>query len=282
MAVQKLFDLHVHSDNSPDGDHSITVLCEHAVKAGLRAIAITDHCECNLYHSDHYDRAIRQSYFESVKAKSLFAGELLVLCGVELGQPLQGLAAARDALAVGDFDFVLCSLHNIAGKPDFYYIRYDDGEHEPYSLLERHFSQLLEMVRTLEFDSLGHLTYPLRYMIGTEGLAIDLSRLSGVLDEILGTLAARNKALEINVSGLRGPFGRTMPEADLVRRFLELGGQFITIGSDAHRAEHVGANLTDGIEIARNAGFTHITLFEKREPILIPIQNTSSDNGGTE
>jgi histidinol-phosphatase (PHP family) len=271
MPYNKLFDMHVHSDNSPDGDHSVTVLCERAIETGLRAVALTDHCECNVYRQEHYDRTLRQSYFESVKAKSVFTGQLLVLSGVELGQPLQGPDAAAEILSVGELDFVLCSLHNVRGRPDFFFIRYGKGHDAPESLLEKYFTELCEMAKTVDFDSLAHLTYPLRYMIGEHHLDISLSAYSELTDEILRTLAQRGKALEINVSGLRGKYGTAMPDLPLVKRFRALGGEYITVGSDAHRAEHIGANIRDGIEIAAAAGFSHIALYEKREPILIPI-----------
>ena len=42
-------DLHVHTDNSPDGVHSPMFVCEHSVKNSLRAVAMTDHCEIDKF-----------------------------------------------------------------------------------------------------------------------------------------------------------------------------------------------------------------------------------------
>ncbi|MCL2514215.1 MAG: PHP domain-containing protein, partial [Oscillospiraceae bacterium] len=84
MEFKKQVDTHVHTDNSPDGRHSPMYMCETAVDMGLRAVAFTDHCEMESYCGDRYDRSVKQSYFETAKAKSAFLGKLLVLHGIEM------------------------------------------------------------------------------------------------------------------------------------------------------------------------------------------------------
>ena len=71
MSFKNLVDFHLHTDNSDDGFDPVMLMCEYAVNAGLRAIAITDHCECNRYRADIYrfDKSIRQSFIEAKKAK---------------------------------------------------------------------------------------------------------------------------------------------------------------------------------------------------------------------
>ena len=54
MNKQRIMDMHVHSDNSPDGHHSPMYICESAVDKGLRAIAFTDHCEVDKFFSQKY------------------------------------------------------------------------------------------------------------------------------------------------------------------------------------------------------------------------------------
>ena len=46
-----------------------------------------------------------------------------------------------------------------------------------------------------------------------------------------------------------------MPEEDVVRRFKQLGGEFVTVGSDAHYAKDIGAGVDVGMEIAQRSGF---------------------------
>jgi histidinol-phosphatase (PHP family) len=280
--------MHTHSDNSPDGNHSMTLMCEFAVSQGLRALAITDHCECNQYRGHKYDRSIRQSYFEAVKARSVFSGRLIVAAGIELGQPLQDMDACREALAANHYDFVLCSLHNVTGVPDFGNfdpsLKETDYEENiraryrtpgnPYrECVKKYYDELARMIDRVDFDSLAHFTYPLRYICGVAGMPLDMAEIREQTDDCLFRLAKRERALEINTSGLRWPQGWncTMPGFDLIKRFKDLGGKYVTVGSDAHYFNHIGTGIQEGMELAKNAGFDEVTLFLKRQPVGIRI-----------
>lgn len=119
---------------------------------------------------------------------------------------------------------------------------------------------------------MAHLTYPLRYMVGENHRNIDLNRHSDLIDEILRQAARSGKALEINTSGLRQPLGETLPTLPYVRRFREFGGEYVTVGSDAHYAEDLGKGVNEGMKVAQEAGFSHVTLFQGRTPLPIPIE----------
>lgn len=263
-------DFHIHTDNSDDGKHSVMLMCEYAVRNNLRAAAITDHCECNRYRKDHFDRSIRQSYFEARKAKAVFSGKIIVLAGMELGQATQDFAAAEDALAANEYDIVLGALHNAAGEVDFWEVDYK--EKDAVELLERYYRELIDLTNWGKFDCLAHITYPFRYINGIEKLNINPDRWDDQTECILKLLAEKGKALEINVSGLRQPYGDTFPDFKTVKRFRELGGEFITVGSDAHICKDVGSGIEAGMRIAKEAGFDHIALFQNRQPLQIPIE----------
>ncbi|MGI6269101.1 MAG: histidinol-phosphatase HisJ family protein [Candidatus Howiella sp.] len=269
MRYKNILDLHTHSDNSPDADHSVSLMCEYAVKNGVRGLAVTDHCECNAYIRDGYNITSAQSLFESGKARAVFSGQLVVLIGVELGQATQDLEAANKVLSRPSLDFVLASMHNLQDRKDFYYLDYSLPENDPKILLEEYFNSLLDLVAWGGFDSLAHLTYPLRYLPG-KGYA--LSDYTDIIDAIFRALIETGKALEINTSGLRQGLGTTLPDLALVRRYRELGGELITIGSDAHRAPDVGDGIPDGMALAQEAGFRYITLFQGRIPTPIRIE----------
>ena len=98
-----------------------------------------------------------------------------------------------------------------------------------------------------------------------------MERYQPIMTEILATLAANGKALEINTSGLRTPTGFLLPTVEYVRKFRELGGKYITLGSDAHVPEHMAVGMKEGIAAAKEAGFTAATVFISREPVEIPF-----------
>lgn len=270
MKYKKILDLHTHTDNSFDGNHSVMYMCEKAVESELRAIAFTDHIEVDAYLKGRFDRTALQSYYEIMKARSAFRGRLLVCAGVELGQPVYDLPTAEALIAKMDYDVVIGSVHNLRGMQDFWFLDY--SQYDISKLLDEYFRELVLMAQWGGFDIFAHLTYPLRYICGDHGIPVDLSRWSDEIDTIIRTVAEKGKALEINTSGLRQKLGKTMPEESIVRRFKELGGEYITVGSDAHYAEHIGAGICEGMDIAKNCGFDYVTLFQHREAIPIPIE----------
>ena len=265
-----LLDLHTHTDNSPDAHHAGMVLCEYAVRKGLGGIAMTGHCGVGLYYSDHDDKITAQSYFEICKAMSVFRGNLVICRGIELGQPSVNFDLADEIVTKFKYGIVLASLHYIKDEKDFYFINYKelDGS-EIYSLLQRYFEELLSIVKWNKFDVLAHSPYPLRYICGRDGIEIDMLKFSDIIDEILKLLAYNGKALEINTSGFRNGFEETCPAPNIIKRFHELGGEYVTVGSDAHNCYDVGANLIDGYKAAYDAGFRSSVLFQEHMPVTI-------------
>ncbi len=270
MHYHFISDSHVHSDCSFDGTDPVMMICERAASLGLYSITITDHCECDIYHKEGFDRSIVQSFFETRKARAVFYGRLQVHTGIELGQPITDLEATQEALSAGTFDFVLASVHNLPGKKDFYYLNYTQENVD--SLLNEYFDQLLLTAKWGRFDSLAHLPYPLRYMLAQPGLRVEISRYQEKIDAILTKLIDSKKALEVNTSGLRQHIGETLPSAEIVRRFYELGGTYVTLGSDAHRWADVSAGIEEAMSMIYKIGFRHYTIYAKGEPRMVPIE----------
>lgn len=265
-----LIDTHIHSDNSPDGHHSCMFLCEQATEQGMRAIAITDHCETDTYREDNYERSIMQSYLEILKAKTSFTGKLIVLRGIELGQAAYDLPLAEKIIQMQEYDIIIGSIHNLRGRQDFYFME-SFTEQEAYSIMSEYLKELLILTDWGKFDTLAHITYPLRYFYARNQIHIDMSRYRKETDELLALLAEKEKALEINTAGLRQPIHALSPEKELVRRFHELGGKYITFGSDAHYAEDIAKGLPEAREAALFAGFDCCVFYQNHHPMEIPL-----------
>lgn len=269
---KNIVDLHVHTDNSFDGNHSATFFCEKAEFMDLRAIAFTDHCEVDQFRGDdNYEKRIYQAFFEVAKVRSAFRGKLIVLNGIELGQPAYDIECADDIIKRYDYDQVIGSVHNLRGKEDFYFmenLKLDDAE----KMLAEYFDEILEMLKWGNFDVLAHLTYPLRYFYSKSNLDIDLNKFKKQIDEILLITAKTDKALEINTAALRQPLNKLSPEVDILKRYRELGGKLVSVGSDAHYAEHLAADINKAYDAALAAGFNNIAFFQKRTPMLLKIE----------
>lgn len=268
-----LVDFHTHSRFSPDAAGDITEMCQTAFSKGLSALAVTDHCEMNAPDwGEGYQKSIRESHHAATQAARAYDGRLKIAVGMELGQPLQNLPLTEELLRTHRFDFIIGSLHNCAGKPDFYYIDFSAPETDTANLLHTYYKELLEMVQWGKFDVLGHLTYPLRYANGVYSLGICLDPYLDYIDEIFKTLIAKGKGIEVNTSGLRQRLKETMPGQALIRRYRELGGEILTVGSDSHCPDLVGEGIAEALEQIKTAGFDYITTFWGRKPHFIRIE----------
>ncbi len=267
--MNRFYDSHTHSHFSFDGSESVEVLCRAAIEKGLEGICITDHCDLGRYSIENWESQMSGSVLETLEARERYRGVLEVTVGIELGQPQEEQLAAARALALESYDFVIGSLHNLPDTDDFYYL--NPQKMDVKRLLTRYFDEVLKIVHWNGFDSLGHITYPLRYIAGEGGVKINLSDYEEQLREIMKELAQRGKALEINTSGLRQRLGETMPGAYCLKLFKECGGEYVTIGSDAHQAEHVGTGFLEAARLLTAHGFGYLTFYRSRRPVMLAL-----------
>ena len=264
-----LFDSHTHSEHSPDAAHSVDFLCESAIANGVLGIAVTDHCDIDGFDPQKLRMNIKYSNFDAIRARETFAGRLYVSAGIELGQPYANIDLAREIVAANRFDFLLGTQHSVPNSGDFSFMNYN--ETNDHDLLVRYYTSILQTIELGLMDSLAHLTYPFRYINGFAHKNVPISRFDEYIEVVLKSLVEHGKGLEINTSGLRQGVGETLPPLKYVRWFRELGGEIITIGSDAHRAEHIGANIADGMAVAEEAGFRYFAFFKERVPRMLLI-----------
>lgn len=254
----------MHTEHSPDGTDSVLQLCEKALKRNFLGISITDHCEINAFKTAGFDKIIYNSANAIFNVQQKMHQRLFVRTGIELGQPLHNLNYAQQALRLANFDFVLCSVHNIKEYPDFYFMDYKDPRVCIDTLLDAYFQEIFQTVLWNQFDSLAHITYPLRYITGIQKVPVTISNHYTIIDKIFKKLIENKKSIEINTSGLRQALGEIMPSLELLTRYYTLGGRNITIGSDAHRAQDVGVHVAMAMDIAKTIGFSHVNFYEKR------------------
>ena len=265
-----LCDAHLHTEYSYDSSASLRAVCEAAIKRGLDEICITDHYDANLagkepdYDADAAERAVKAIAAE-------YDGRLMVGYGLERGEAHEYPDCTRAMLAAHDFDFVIGSLHNNVGAPDFYLVPFEkmsDGEY--HAVMREYFETTLEMLDVGGFNSLGHLGYPWRLSV-PKGHPADPDGHRAVIDEIYRVLIREGVALEVNASGLRKEVGVVHPLPGMIARYRELGGRLVTIGSDAHRPEAVGDGIREVHAILRDVGFTEYTVFRGGKPYQMKL-----------
>lgn len=262
-----LTDYHTHSCLSPDGYVPLEEMAGAALDAGLSELCITDHCDllnCHGQAVDSYPWAPAVKQFRETVPQ--FEGRLRLKLGVEFGSGHLNPGAAQTILAQPELDFVIGSVHNMspdAGGLDFYYVEYNTPS-DCAAALDNYFDSLDELVKTDYYDVLGHIIYPLRYMHGLGSMEPYYDRIHG----LLVTAATMGRGIEVNTYR-----GKTLEEwRPVLERWKEVGGEYVTVGSDAHRPEDVAKGVREAYSLLRDVGFRYVTVYEKRKPVQIKIE----------
>jgi histidinol-phosphatase (PHP family) len=250
-------DAHLHTDLSPDSNVVLDVYAAAALERGIVELAITDHVDFEpgapafgyATFADR-ERVVRQA------ADRWGPQGVAIRFGVELTYDRSWEADIREHLARHAYDFTIGSVHDRVESP------YSPGRVRGWvdgrslaEIVAPAFDEVEAAARSGLFDTLGHLDVVKRYL-HPYVTRQELGAAPELYEPILQALVDSGTALEINTSGLRHSVGETYPSAAIVARFRELGGRAITIGSDAHRAEHFGWALADGYRSAIDGGFS--------------------------
>ncbi len=258
-----MFDYHLHSSVSWDTDTPAQDLVNAAKAAGLREICFTDHQDYPCY-PDQEGYLLSMDRYKDVYG-ALSDPELVIRKGVEIGLTDWNVKEVDSFLSSYNFDYVIGSVHMVDGG-NAYLEDFWKGK-----TTEQAFTRFLE--HTLEcvklhsnFDVLGHLTFVAKSPHNIEKIGISYTQYREFADEIMKILADKGIGMEINTSAM-DRIGDFLPSVDFLRRFKELGGQIITVGSDAHTTQKVGAYMNDAISLAKEI-FGYVCTFENRKPVF--------------
>lgn len=258
-----MYDYHIHSRVSFDGHDTGLDMAKAALNAGLKEICFTDHLDYDPSGTMGclaFDTAVYNAEYDNLEVPGL-----TIRRGMEFGMTVDNQALFKEDLQRRPFDFVLGSIHFVDGL-DVYYPEYWKGK--TIAQAERRYLEAtLECVRVHEdFDVLAHLTYIAKTTAHPAPRPISYPEHRELVDEILRTLAAKGKGLELNTSGM-DRCGAYLPAREYFLRFKELGGEIITIGSDSHTCSRVGQYAFDACEIFKDI-FGYVCTFENRHPVF--------------
>ena len=240
MSNQILWDCHMHSSFSADSDTSMEDMIREAICRGLTGICFTEHLDPD--YPPTPDNEIFELDLDGYR-KTLFRlrekyqKELQIHFGIELGLQPHLHDYFHELLATMPFDFVIGSSHVVHGY-DPYYKEYFKGREESACYRE-YFESILENLHAFsEMDVYGHIDYIVRYG-PNQNKYYTYERYQDILDEILRTVIARGRGIELNTGGFHYGLGEPNPCRAVIRRYRELGGEIITIGADAHGPEKI-------------------------------------------
>ena len=263
-------DIHVHSSFSADSDADMEGVIQKAISIGLPYICFTDHLDWDFPVEDVEYNFNPDEYFETIrKLNAVYSDRIQVYAGVELGLQPHLCDRYKKLLKDYPFDFVIGSQHLVYGM-DPYYPETFRGRTEA-DVYRRYFEETLEAVAAFhEFDSLGHLDYIVRYGRRKGGI-YSYRAFSDVIDEILKLLVKYNIALELNTAGIRKQLGFPNPHPDILRRYRELGGTLVTLGSDSHKDFSLGFAFDTAAALLKSCGYTHTVYYRKRHPVFVRL-----------
>ena len=113
----------------------------------------------------------------------------------------------------------------------------------------------------------ANVDYPVYDKAGT----YPFEKLKPLLTEILRTVIADGKGIEINTSSQRYGLTDLTPSRDILKLYRELGGRILTIGSDSHKPEHLGAYIDETKQELKMLGFKEFCTFDKMKPVYHPL-----------
>lgn len=266
-------DFHMHTNFSSDATYPLEEMIEGAIKKGLKTICITDHEDLDWPNStcEGEFQIDLETYVSTIhQLKETYKERIEVLMGIEFGLQTHLGETYKKIATTYPFDYIIGSIHILDGV-DPYGGKFFSGEMTDEKGYHRAFEITLENLKQCEdFDALGHMDYVVRYSKGRE-TSYHPKEYMEKIDEILKVLIQHNKALEFNTGGWKYGLPFAHPHQEILKRYKELGGEMITIGSDAHRPEHIAYDFHKVSDVLKACGFKYYTEFRQRKPYFCAL-----------
>ena len=261
-------DYHTHSRVSPDAFSSMTEMAEAAIRQGLQEICFTDHVEPIWFGSTAprktYDWAPLTEEFRAAQAAG--GDRTRRRLGVELGDAVWDLDRSQAIMARAPaLDFVIGSIHILSERMDgrdLYSLAPRD-EAETQACLADYLCQIQRLARWGGFHVLGHLTLPLRYLNENRGMHVSFDGFEAEMEDIFRTIIPKGIGIELNTNRGNTP----LPDAKWLKLYRGMGGEVITLGTDAHAPAAVGCAIREGQALLRECGFRRFCTFRQGQPV---------------
>lgn len=266
-------DSHMHSIVSRDSESPRADMARGAVAHGVSEICFTDHfdiLDIDGSYNPNYDWAHARE--QQQLALAACGDKVKIHYGIEIGNVPTDFEAAERVQQEPGLDQVICSVHNLsiaAGRLDFYDFTYEDAA-TCYAHLDDYFHTMFQSVQWGKFDTFGHIPYPMRYMRDRDGQSVSLDRYQDQIREILKIIIEKGRGIEVNTKNWSARIRQDY--FALMSTYQELGGEIVTVGSDAHSPEYVGTHILEVYEMLREIGFRYVTAFEDRKPHFISLE----------
>ena len=284
-------DYHIHTYYSDDSTYPMEQVVKDAISKGITDLCFTDHVDYGIKEdADKLTTEQRQELklkiqhpnvpqynvdypayvaeYQDLKEK--YADKINLKLGMEFGLQIHTIPQYQKLFNSYPFDFIIMSCHQVENK-EFWTQEFQQGRsQDEYN--QRYYDEILEQVKNYhDYSVLGHLDLIARY---DKAGVYPFAKIRDKIAEILKIVIADDKGIELNTSSVRYKIHNAQgeheltPSNDILAIYKELGGRIITVGSDSHKPEHLGAYIAEQSQELKKLGFKEICTFEKMQPIF--------------
>lgn len=269
-------DYHVHTQFSDDSVYPMEQVIKDAAAMGMDEICFTDHVDYGIKEDWDCGHPIAYRgeeplanvdyprYFAKIKEfQRCYGGQIMIKAGLEFGIQMHTIPQYKTLIEKYPLDFVILSIHQVEDQEfwtqDFQKNRSQKEYHE------RYYGEMLNLVKSFkDYSVLGHMDLIVRY--DKKGV-YPFEKVEAAVSEILKIVIEDGKGIEFNTSYRRYGLKDTTPSMDIWKRYRELGGEIITIGSDSHAPAHLGAGIEEARQFLKSLGFRFFCTYDSMKPI---------------
>lgn len=272
-----LCDYHVHTYYSDDSEYLMEDTVKDAIEMGMKEICFTDHVDYGIKVDWDEGKKIEErfgtllanvdypKYFHELSSlQEKYHDQITIKKGIEFGIQTHTIPRYQKLFDRYPFDFVILSCHQVEDT-EFWTQDFQRGRtQKEYN--ERYYQEILDVIKEYkDYSILGHLDLITRY--DEEGV-YPFENVKDMITDILKIVIKDGKGIEVNTSSHRYGLQDLTPSKDILRLYKELGGTIITIGSDTHQKEHLGAYVEETKDVLKELGFQYYCTFDQMKPIF--------------
>jgi histidinol-phosphatase (PHP family) len=259
-------DYHVHSKFS-DGKNEPAEYIEPAISAGLKELGFSEHLNLLIPEQQWCMNPSRTTeYLNHLKNLRRSTKDIVIRTGLEVDFFPGKEQEIFDFIAPLDLDYVIGSVHymgetTVDSGQEFYTGKDIDAIWKSY------FNLLYQAVESGLFDLIGHADLVRIFNFNPSGDPLILYK------ELAKKMSKHDVAFEVNTNGRNRPLGDFYPD----RRYLNLFSMEnvpVCVNSDSHFPARVGQYFDEAYLLLRDAGFTEMCTFNKRERVMVPADFT--------
>ena len=270
-------DYHVHTEFSDDSVYPMEEVVKDAIRMGLDEICFTDHVDYGV--KEDWDSKVPMKYRngepvanvdypryaeEICRMRRQYGDRITIRMGMEFGMQMHTIPRFQALYDRYPFDFILLSVHQVEDR-ELWTQSFQSGRtQKEYN--ERYYKELLDLTEHYQnYSVLGHLDLIVRY---DENGVYPFEKLRPLVAQLLRTVIENGKGIEVNTSWRRYGLTDHTPSKAILELYRDLGGRILTLGSDSHKPEHLGAYMTETRELLKTMGFREFCTYENMQPVF--------------